>query len=243
VVCLFGIVLNDIDEFPQPAVIERLQTAFPDCLVRAGNRRLRVEFELYGSNFNHPCDECDVLVCWRDDRHDWPEKLLVVELADVVAAKRPDLYVHFEEHYPAPWNADTFFAAAERNGTDGVDVALARRVIELAEQYRFGPVWLVCPRAVFAVGSPQFFKVAATGRISFPFSRLKAGAAFGDLVERLNRVVPRLQLTVADANSKSRGGQLSALFESDPQLREFFDVWAWFRNAGRAANDRPRSNV
>lgn len=230
VVCLFGALLNDLDEFERPLVIERVQAAFPDCTVRAGNELIRIEFELYGSNFNHPCDGCDMLVCWRDDRNDWPENFRVIELANIVASKRADLVVNSDEGYPAPWNIDTFFAAALRERTAPDDVALTRRVIDLARQHRLGPVWLVCPRAVFAVGSPQFFKVTSTGRIGFPFSRLRAGEVFGELASRLNQAIPALGLTAGDTTTKSKGGQLSELFKSDQQLLEFFEIWSWYKS-------------
>ena len=237
VVCLFAVVLNDLDEFPKPAIIERVQTAFPDCIVRAGGKPFRIEFELYGSNFDHDCHGCDVLVCWRDDRNDWPANFQVVELADVIR-KRSDLFVSLDETYPTPWNSETFFAVAERDGTDKTCVALARRVIELAKEYRFGPVWLVSPRPVFAVGTPQFFKVSANGRIGFPFSRLRAGDVFGELADRLNRVVPGLHLKASDVGTKSKGGQLSDLFTKDEQLREFFEVWKWFSSLRGDASQR-----
>jgi hypothetical protein len=43
VVCLFALLLSDLEEFPKPAVIERVQTAFPDCIVQAQGKRFRIE--------------------------------------------------------------------------------------------------------------------------------------------------------------------------------------------------------
>jgi hypothetical protein len=108
-------------------------------------------------------------------------------------------------------------------------------VIELAKEYRFGPVWLRNPKAVFAVGRPQFFKVSANGRLGFPFSRLRAGGKFPELADRLNRVIPDLRLRHDDVGKKSKGGQLSDLFKNDRQLRDFFEVWAWFQQQKRDA--------
>jgi hypothetical protein len=230
VVCLFVALMDDIDDLEKPLIIERMQTAFPDCTVRVGERQVRIEFELYGSNFDHPFDGV-VLVCWRDDRNDWPAGFRVIELAEVVEDKKQSgLFVNLQEGYPAPWNEDSFFAAADRDGTDGRDMALARRIIEFARQNKWGPVWLVNPKPVFAVGSPQFFKVDSRGRIGFPFSRLRARGMFTELASRLNRVIPSLLLEATDATTKSKGGQLSALFRSEQQLSEFFEVWSWFKS-------------
>ena len=229
VVCLFGALLHDLDEFEKPLIVERVQAAFPDCIVRAGGKLVRIEFELYGSNFDHDCKGCDMLVCWRDDRNDWRPGFRVLQLADVVVAKkRQSLFISLEEEYPAPWNEQTFFAAAERDGTDPRDMALARAIIKLAKERNWGPIWLVNPKPVFAVGTPQFFKVDSRGCIGFPFSRLRAGDAFGELADRLNAVAPTLEIQASDVGTKSKGGQLSQLFKSEEQIREFFAVWSWY---------------
>jgi hypothetical protein len=144
VVCLFGALLHDLDDFEKPLIVERVQAAFPDCIVRAGGKLVRIEFELYGSNFDHDFDGCDMLVCWRDDRNDWPAGFRVLQLADVVVTKkRQSMFVSLDEGYPAPWNEETFFAAAERDGTHAHDMALARAIIELAKERKWGPIWLV----------------------------------------------------------------------------------------------------
>jgi hypothetical protein len=232
VVCLFGTLLDDLDEFDKPLIIERVQTGFPDCIVRAGGKLIRIEFELYGSNFDHDCAGCDVLVCWRDNRNDWPDGFRVIQLADVVVTKKREaLFVSLDEAFPAPWKEDTFFAAAARDGTSEQDIAFARRIIELAKKRNWGPIWLVSPKPVFAVGTPQFFKVDSRGRIGFPFSRLRAGQLFEGLAQRLNSVLPELQIVPGDVRTKSKGGQLSDLFVDDHQVLAFFDVWSWFKSA------------
>src|SRR5262249_46295281 len=186
-------------------------------------------FELYGSNFDHDCDGCDMRVCWRDDRNDWPLGFRVLQLADVVVAKRrQSMFVSLDEGYPAPWNEQTFFAGGGRDGTDPRDMEFARTIIELAKERKWGPIWLVNPKPVFAVGTPQFFKVDSRGRIGLPFSRLRAGVAFGELADRLNGVVPTLRVQPTDFGTKSKGGQLSNLFKSEEHIREFFAVWSWF---------------
>ena len=85
---------------------------------------------------------------------------------------------------------------------------------------------------MFAVGQhEQYFKVYSTGRIGFPFSRLKAGRLFSSLRARLNAAVPALEIEQDDRSSKGKGGQLSELFDTDAQLDEFLEIWTWFRDA------------
>jgi hypothetical protein len=51
-----------IDEFPG---------TYPDCTLLVDGRELRVEFELYSSNFvehDHDPEKCDLVVCWKQDR-------------------------------------------------------------------------------------------------------------------------------------------------------------------------------
>jgi hypothetical protein len=141
------------------------------------------------------------------------------------------MFASVEEGYPAPWNPDTFFAAALQMGTDSRSLELARLVIALAKERGFGPIWLRSPQPVFAVGTPQYFKVTGNGRIGFPFSRLEAGSLFPQLALRLSEVLPSLGVIPEDVNSKGKGGQLAALFQTDDQLHRFFDVWTWFHKA------------
>jgi hypothetical protein len=156
-----------------------------------------------------------MLVCWRDNCNDWPVGFRVLQLADVVAAKKlQGMFVSLDEGYPAPWSEDSFFAAAERDGTSAHDMALARSIIAMAQERRWGPIWLVNPKPVFAVGTPQFFKIDSRGRVGFPFFRLRAGSAFDELAERLNRVVPALRVEPDDVGTKRKGAQLSELFNS-----------------------------
>jgi hypothetical protein len=69
-----------------------VQAAFPDCeALREGAtgrwQRVRIEFEFESRNFaahGHPCDGCDLLVCWRHNWPDCPPGLEVLELQSVV---------------------------------------------------------------------------------------------------------------------------------------------------------------
>jgi|GEM_PF-816166 hypothetical protein len=72
--------------------VERLQKAFPDCeakreIVPGKWERVRIEFEFESRNFKehrHDPDGCEVIVCWRHNWVDCPERLEVVELEEVV---------------------------------------------------------------------------------------------------------------------------------------------------------------
>lgn len=233
VVCLFGALLDDLE---MPLQIERVQTAFPDCTVRRldTGEVLHVEFELYSSHFRahgHPVDGCGMLVCWIDDVGVWPDTLQVIELADVVANRRPDLILSTDSRDSSqPWDQRGFLDRASADGATARDMALFQQIIDFARSEKLGPQWLANPSAVFAVGDEkQFFKVNSTGAIGFPFCRLQAGALFPELFRRLNTVLPELSLTEADARSKGKRGQLSQLFDSDERLARFLAVWKWFR--------------
>jgi len=236
VVCLFGALLADLG-----LVIERVQTPFPDCIVRRknDNKKLRVEFELYGSHFvkhRHPLRGCDMLVCWVDDYGSWRNKPddFVVELADVVKSVRPELIATMDDHRKGPWNMNDFLKRAREEQTSTQDIKLAKRIATFARTQKLGPHWLINASAVFAVGDEkQYFKVHSTGRIGFPFSRLKAGQLFSGLRTRLNAAVPSLKIKPADTLSKSKGGQLSELFNTDAQLDEFLEIWTWYRAAAQ----------
>ena len=235
VVCLFGALLDDLG-----MVIELVQTPFPDCIVRLKDtgKRLLVEFELYGSHFmkhGHPTSGCDRLVCWMDDYGSWPDDFVVVELADVVESRRPELIANVADHKKRPWNLRAFLERAKEDGTSAQDIKLARRIVTFARSHHLGPQWLINASAVFAVGGEvQYFKVYSTGRIGFPFSRLKAGRLFSSLRARLNAAVPALEIKQDDRSSKRKRGQLSELFDTDAQLDEFLGVWTWFRNAAHS---------
>ncbi len=90
VIFLFGALAADLG-----FRVERLQSAFPDCeakreVVPGKWERVRIEFEFESRNFKehrHDPDGCDVIVCWRHNWPDCPERLEVVELASVVSGQ------------------------------------------------------------------------------------------------------------------------------------------------------------
>jgi hypothetical protein len=68
-------------------MVEAVQTGYPDCeakrqVAKGKWERVRIEFEFESRNFRdlgHNPDECDIIVCWRNN---WPDcPIEVVELA------------------------------------------------------------------------------------------------------------------------------------------------------------------
>ena len=83
VIFLFGAVAAELG-----FRVERMQAAFPDCeakreIVPGKWERVRIEFEFESRNFKehrHDPEGCDVIVCWRHNWADCPERIEVVEL-------------------------------------------------------------------------------------------------------------------------------------------------------------------
>ncbi len=73
-------------------VIEFAQARYPDCKakmeVEPGRwQDVNVEFELNSSTFvehGHDPDKCDLLICWKHDWADCPERIMVLELSKLV---------------------------------------------------------------------------------------------------------------------------------------------------------------
>jgi len=72
--------------------IIHIRTAFPDCIAKDKfNNEVRIEFELLSSNFilhQHPKNECDYIVCWRNDAK--IDELKVIELCKYFLDLKPD---------------------------------------------------------------------------------------------------------------------------------------------------------
>lgn len=87
VIFLFGIVARELGYS-----VEAVQAGFPDCeakrQVEAGKwQRVRIEFEFESRNFRdhgHPPNLCDVIVCWRHNWQECPDRIEVVELSNVI---------------------------------------------------------------------------------------------------------------------------------------------------------------
>lgn len=84
VIYLFALVAKDLG-----FNVEAIGTTFPDCEAircidkRRGRwQRVHIEFEYLSSNYDHPREGCDIIVCWK---HDWKEcPLEVIELSEVI---------------------------------------------------------------------------------------------------------------------------------------------------------------
>jgi len=66
--------------------IESIHDAFPDAIgidyrhERETGIRKRIEFEFRSSNYDHPLEGCDIIVCWEHDWRNCPETIEVIEL-------------------------------------------------------------------------------------------------------------------------------------------------------------------
>lgn len=85
VVLLFGMVSERLG-----FSIERIGTEFPDCeakrYIKGRHPRqqpVKIEFEYYSRDYDHPIEGCDIIVCWKDN---WGNKcpLEVIELSNEI---------------------------------------------------------------------------------------------------------------------------------------------------------------
>lgn len=85
VVFLFGKVNDDLG-----IKIESVQVGFPDAIgIDYRHRtdegvRKRIEFEFHSSNYDHPLDGCDIIVCWDHDWKECPESIEVIALKNEI---------------------------------------------------------------------------------------------------------------------------------------------------------------
>jgi hypothetical protein len=91
VVMLFGLLMPHIGEFLEElglgsrVFIDEWIESPTDCIMEVDGRKLRVEFELYSSNFirRHDLKECDLIVCWMDNWKNPPGNVRILELKRV----------------------------------------------------------------------------------------------------------------------------------------------------------------
>ncbi len=87
VVFLFGIVARELGYS-----VEAIQSGFPDCeakrQISPGKwQRVKIEFEYESRNFRdhgHSSDRCDIIICWKHNWSECPEKLEVIELSSII---------------------------------------------------------------------------------------------------------------------------------------------------------------
>lgn len=116
VVVLFALLLPHL---PTRFELDEVREQFPDCLAwrvdEDGTRSLvRIEFELYASNFRvhgHDPDGCDLIVCWEDDIPGFSvPRLALRPLAE--AASPPIIALPMRPKYEVTlWTEETFLAA------------------------------------------------------------------------------------------------------------------------------------
>jgi hypothetical protein len=236
VVGVFVAILDEVDAFPKPVVIERIHGAFPDCRIRAAGVPIKIEFKLYAESYNYELDD-SVLVCWKKGKERrWPPSFRVVELAPIVETKRPDLIMfndHTYEH--GPWGEHSFFTDACREDCSEPAIRLMREITRWAGEAGLGPLWKRDPKPQFDVGRDKpFFTVWSDGRLRLVLKRLIGTTAVVTLLDDLNRVAPSLDLSLNAVKQKKRL-VLVEHFSDDGSLRSFLRVWEKF-DKGRGAN-------
>ena len=229
-VCLFIALLEHIDQFAKPIIIERVHEAFPDCTIRAADKRINIEFKLYADSYNHKFDG-SVLVCWKDNRRKWPAGFHPIELAPIVAARHPDLLIADDDTYmKGKWDERTFFRAAERDGTPAAAIEAMREVVRWADSVALGPLWQQDPKPQFDVGrrsAEPLFTVWSDGMFRLVIKRLMGTAELDRLWQELNIVAPSLGCGPDSARSKRRFS-LTGHFGNPEALKQFLEVWERF---------------
>jgi hypothetical protein len=93
-----------------------------DVVLQVDGRRLRVEFELFSGNFlshDHRIEECDLIVCWKNDWDNAPVKIL--ELSKIVEERFPQLIVEKRTKHPErvkPWSLEEYLERAREKLSD-----------------------------------------------------------------------------------------------------------------------------
>jgi hypothetical protein len=96
--------------------VEEFRGSYPDCILVVDGRELRVEFELYSSNFvehGHDPQKCDLVVCWKQDRSLGAVKVLELYR---VAQKLPSVIKNSKpKHRTRMWSVEEFRDFVVRN--------------------------------------------------------------------------------------------------------------------------------
>lgn len=235
VVCLFIALLEHIDDFPKPVIIERIHGAFPDCTIRSAGASISIEFKLYAESYNHAFDG-SVVVCWKKGTEKpWSKDVSIVELAPVVAAKRPDLLVSNDDTYcSGPWSDETFFAVATREGTSASVIETMREITRWADSVSFGPTWRRDPKPQFDVGPGEpYFTVWSDGKFRLVLKRFAETGVLSSLVDELNRAAPGLELSLSSVKSKRRLALEEHLADTTA-LKAFLVTWERFADRLKA---------
>ena len=109
---------------------DEFRGSFPDCTLIVDGKPLKVEFELYTSNFvehGHPPEDCDLIICWKQDRP--LDKVKVLELYEIVK-RMPNI---IEKHEPKrsirTWDIQEFLRFIDEK-LPSVEIEMIRRFFE-----------------------------------------------------------------------------------------------------------------
>jgi len=202
VVFLFGVLLHQL---PWPIAIDEIRCAFPDCLAHRTDTGtpVRIEFELYGSNFRdhgHDPAGCDVVVCWEDDLRDWPPDIAVIELSRIVKVSRKELVLRSRpKRLQQPWDEERFHSCADERVSALVRELTAKLVNEpnLHIPYDGNGKDATC-KVVLRGHNPGIFWIWADGRYQWCWQSFRG---------RQPEVISRFQQLVGNNNESSFGEQ------------------------------------
>lgn len=114
-----GLFFNLLPELDLSISIEKVRTAFPDCLAwrqtESGPQELKIEFELFSQNFKehgHQEDKCDIIVCWEDNWQSCPLEVLALK-EKVQALEGKPIYFDHQKYSPSTWTQDSFLNRVE----------------------------------------------------------------------------------------------------------------------------------
>ena len=109
---------------------DEFRGSFPDCTLIVDGKPLKVEFELYTSNFvehGHSPEDCDLIICWKQDRP--LDKVKVLELYEIVK-RMPNI---IEKHEPKrsirTWDIQEFLRFIDEK-LPSVEIEMIRRFFE-----------------------------------------------------------------------------------------------------------------
>jgi hypothetical protein len=110
VVLLFGLLMPHIGDFLKGLglgsrfFIDEWTENPTDCIMEVDGEEVRVEFELYSSNFmgKHDPEKCDLIVCWINNWENPPRNIKILELKAVCKKLVAEKGLRFIKNGPKP---------------------------------------------------------------------------------------------------------------------------------------------